>query len=100
MNCGRLPTTERTRIDARLSPPCGPLAQLVEQGTLNPKVEGSNPSRPTLECPLEGAFSRVGGGPSHFWGTHFGSSGKKSWVSTGVQARDHIRDPGQFLLRR
>src|SRR5437899_6252600 len=23
-----------------------------------------------------------------------------SWVSTGVQARDHIRDPGQFLLRR
>ena len=25
----------------------GPLAQLVEQGTLNPKVEGSNPSRPT-----------------------------------------------------
>ena len=26
--------------------PRGPLAQLVEQGTLNPKVEGSNPSRP------------------------------------------------------
>src|ERR671938_393308 len=25
----------------------GPLAQLVEQGTLNPKVEGSSPSRPT-----------------------------------------------------
>jgi hypothetical protein len=25
----------------------GPLAQLVEQGTLNPKVEGSIPSRPT-----------------------------------------------------
>ena len=30
------------------SDPLGPLAQLVEQGTLNPKVEGSNPSRPTL----------------------------------------------------
>ena len=29
------------------SDPLGPLAQLVEQGTLNPKVEGSNPSRPT-----------------------------------------------------
>ena len=28
------------------SDPLGPLAQLVEQGTLNPKVEGSNPSRP------------------------------------------------------
>ena len=26
----------------------GPLAQLVEQGTLNPLVEGSNPSRPTI----------------------------------------------------
>ena len=25
----------------------GPLAQVVEQGTLNPKVGGSNPSRPT-----------------------------------------------------
>ena len=25
----------------------GPLAQLVEQWTLNPLVEGSNPSRPT-----------------------------------------------------
>ena len=48
MNCGRLPTTERTFTSARLQ--CrrlpGPLAQLVEQGTLNPKVEGSNPSRP------------------------------------------------------
>src|SRR5580704_1291070 len=47
MNCGRLPTIERTRIAATLGNPCGPLAQLVEQGTLNPKVEGSNPSRPT-----------------------------------------------------
>ena len=26
----------------------GPLAQLAEQGTLNPKVEGSKPSRPML----------------------------------------------------
>ena len=26
---------------------CGPLAQLVEQGTLNPKVVGSTPTRPT-----------------------------------------------------
>src|SRR3989338_7038816 len=26
----------------------GPLAQLVEQGTLNPKVDGSSPSRPTI----------------------------------------------------
>ena len=26
---------------------CGPLAQLVEQGILNPKVGGSIPSRPT-----------------------------------------------------
>ena len=26
----------------------GPLAQLVEQGTLNPKVDGSSPSRPIV----------------------------------------------------
>jgi hypothetical protein len=35
------------------SPADGPLAQLVEQGTLNPKVEGSNPSRPTSEPPAK-----------------------------------------------
>src|ERR671937_66360 len=46
MNCGRFPTTERTRIEGYTTQPLGPLAQLVEQGTLNPKVEGSNPSRP------------------------------------------------------
>ena len=57
------------------SPADGPLAQLVEQGTLNPKVEGSNPSRPigasvararpsaahgprTLTCALRGGFGR------------------------------------------
>ena len=45
-NWGRFPTTERTRIAARLRIPPGPLAQLAEQGTLNPKVEGSSPSRP------------------------------------------------------
>ena len=34
------------------SQPFGPLAQLVEQGTLNPKVEGSIPSRPTCSDPV------------------------------------------------
>jgi hypothetical protein len=41
--------TSRKWQPARLAPAIahdGPLAQLVEQGTLNPKVEGSNPSRP------------------------------------------------------
>jgi hypothetical protein len=37
-------------------PLSGPLAQLVEQGTLNPKVEGSNPSRPTMESPANRGF--------------------------------------------
>ena len=37
---------KRRRLDARVRPR-GPLAQLVEQGTLNPKVAGSNPARPT-----------------------------------------------------
>ena len=50
MNCGRLPTIERIRIGSLdYAAPCGPLAQLVEQGTLNPKVEGSNPSRPMFK---------------------------------------------------
>ena len=31
--------------------PQGPLAQLVEQGTLNPKVGGSSPPRPTPQAP-------------------------------------------------
>ena len=47
-NWGRFPTTVRMRIAAlRYAALRGPLAQLVEQGTLNPKVEGSIPSRPT-----------------------------------------------------
>ena len=29
----------------------GPLAQVVEQGTFNPKVVGSNPTRPTIHLP-------------------------------------------------
>ena len=29
---------------------CGPLAQSVEQGTFNPKVAGSIPSRPTISA--------------------------------------------------
>ena len=31
----------------------GPLAQRVEQGTLNPKVAGSSPARPTSPRPGE-----------------------------------------------
>ncbi len=31
---------------ARLESACGPIAQLVEQGTFNPKVAGSSPARP------------------------------------------------------
>src|SRR5687768_13699104 len=50
MNCGRLPTTVSTFIRGYTNQPLGPLAQLVEQGTLNPKVEGSIPSRPTSCC--------------------------------------------------
>jgi hypothetical protein len=36
----------------------GPLAQLVEQGTLNPKVEGSSPSRP-IKSPHIRVFSTL-----------------------------------------
>ena len=49
--------SSRVRMRARLAPSrrfarmgerFGPLAQLVEQGTLNPKVTGSIPVRPTI----------------------------------------------------
>ena len=36
--------------------PCGPIAQLVEQGTFNPKVAGSSPARPTVKSPAQGRF--------------------------------------------
>src|SRR5436189_3449553 len=39
----------------------GPLAQLVEQGTLNPKVVGSIPTRPNGEA-VRPAVGRTGGG--------------------------------------
>jgi hypothetical protein len=56
MNCGRFPTTDRTFTGATLQwPTPGPLAQLVEQGTLNPKVAGSIPARP-IERLWSGAF--------------------------------------------
>ncbi len=37
--------------DVPYTPP-GPLAQLVEQGTFNPKVAGSIPARPIINTPL------------------------------------------------
>src|SRR5215207_1293769 len=49
------------------SPADGPLAQLVEQGTLNPKVEGSNPSRPTCRAASQGKptpIRRTASGPA------------------------------------
>ena len=58
------------------SDPLGPLAQLVEQGTLNPKVEGSNPSRPIAKTLLTRGFfslrgmARRGGGNE--WGNRPG----------------------------
>ena len=46
------------RVRGYTSDPPGPLAQLVEQGTLNPKVEGSNPSRPIRKALQTRGFSR------------------------------------------
>src|SRR5438045_9196974 len=43
----------------------GPLAQLVEQGTLNPKVVGSIPTRPIREGPAERGLSDRGAGNLH-----------------------------------
>src|SRR5690349_181364 len=44
------PSGRRPRKRPLYSPP-GPLAQLVEQGTFNPKVAGSSPARPIQEVP-------------------------------------------------
>ena len=38
----------------------GPLAQLVEQGTLNPKVIGSIPIRPTMYFPRPSSYADGG----------------------------------------
>src|SRR5207302_9856111 len=54
---GSRPGVSAPRLDWK---PRGPLAQLVEQGTLNPKVEGSNPSRPTHETPAKQRHTRRG----------------------------------------
>src|SRR5215471_3128345 len=60
MNCGRFPTTERTFTTRGYNGRrFGPLAQLVEQGTLNPKVAGSIPARPI-------PIARGGGQPGRF----------------------------------
>ena len=65
MNCGRFPTTESTfTAGLHYAARRGPLAQLVEQGTLNPKVEGSNPSRPTPESPAQREAGRSSFGAS------------------------------------
>src|SRR4029453_1940640 len=51
MNGGRFPTTEKTFLRGYNGRRFGPLAQLVEQGTLNPKVVGSIPTRPIQRDP-------------------------------------------------
>src|SRR3989338_1832365 len=57
-----LHVTHHTLHKRSLAPMIGPLAQLVEQGTLNPKVDGSKPSRPTFSISglLLGASGETG----------------------------------------
>src|SRR4051812_13003347 len=43
------PGPSRVVRTAPLESRCGPVAQLVEQGTFNPKAAGSRPARPTPE---------------------------------------------------
>ena len=44
--------------------PFGPLAQLAEQGTFNPKVVGSIPTRPIMEMTANWHFLPFGSGRS------------------------------------
>ena len=48
---GHLMRLTSDALRSRLTCPCGPVAQLVEQGTFNPKVAGSKPARPTQIVP-------------------------------------------------
>src|SRR5438132_12889830 len=62
MRCFSRPASAATSGKARrgggyTSAAFGPLAQLVEQGTLNPKVAGSIPARPTPKTPLTRRFA-------------------------------------------
>ncbi len=61
----------------------GPLAQLVEQRTLNPEAEGSSPSWPTKKASRDAGFWRWGGG-----------EGRKPWTKSGPTA-DH--EPSQSV---
>jgi hypothetical protein len=45
--------------------PSGPLAQLVEQRTLNPEAEGSSPSWPTARTLDNPTIPNIGRGPVH-----------------------------------
>src|SRR5689334_24893704 len=49
LRTGNAPVNER-RGRSRTLPSRGPVAQLVEQGTFNPKVAGSRPARPIRNC--------------------------------------------------
>ena len=44
-------------FDVRALPPVGPVAQRLEQGTHNPLVLGSNPSRTTLPFRLSASLA-------------------------------------------
>ena len=52
----------------------GPLAQLAEQGTLNPKVRGSNPRRSTIKMQGHGHFARDLSFSNHQFWTYSGQS--------------------------
>ena len=60
----------------------GPLAQLVEQGTLNPKVGGSSPPRPTAKAPEIRVFSLPGSPSNRAWST--ARSTRRAAVSAGA----------------
>jgi uncharacterized hydrophobic protein (TIGR00271 family) len=70
----------------------GPVAQLVEQGTFNPKVAGSRPARPTLN-PLVGEPHSF---PSRRW---FMLALRASKVRRQTARRAQLYDPRMIHLR-
>ena len=88
----------RARPGGWYNPSSGPLAQLVEQGTFNPKVTGSKPVRPTTNhirphrlAAKDSALSRRQQGFEFPWGHHILAGQRPSRVHLGPEIGLQLR---------
>jgi hypothetical protein len=95
----------RATFFARIRPfKNGLLAQLVEQWTLNPTVEGSNPSRPTSNSTARGGASRPFSflepdyNPVRYWASAWIWSSVSFWAVTDITPLSLVRLPSRKSL--